>query len=809
MRGQVKELYKVYAGSSNEIVIPVYQRNYDWKIKHCDQLLSDLAELVVTGRPKHFFGAIVGVPKDSWTWVVIDGQQRLTTVSLLMLALAELTEAGILDSRDEQLAMKIRREYLVVDGLRKTKFRLKPVKDDNEAYQRLFQKDESQYLNASNVTSNYRHFLARLPELGLSADEIWDAVCRLEVMHLDLEQHDDPQRIFESLNSTGLALSESDKVRNLVLMGLEPAEQERVYEDYWNRIEKNVDFETDTFLRWYLISTTATVHRQDQVYEVFKRFAADRGQEGAKLLEEVRDYSEYARQIRRADSGDRHVDFRLYRLGLLRTEVVFPFLMPVMADYRHGLLKTKDLVRVLSILESYLARRMICGVGTQGLNKIFATLYRDLRRIRPDDVDLADVLAYNLLEKTSPASAFPTDEVFAAAFTGRNTFAMRPESRQYIFECLENLNSKDWRDIAGGLKSGSLTVEHIMPQTLTAQWRDQLGPDYEAVHDTWVHRIGNLTVTGYNSEYSNASFAQKKEQLEGLDATPFRINASLVKANQWGAEEIESRGRELLERAESYWLYPTTAFQPPKPRLPQEPFGTESDFTHRAIVSFTYGGTHQTVKNWRDFFRRLLRILMEDHRPEMFAFADAGISPRVCLVTGSEPPEEFTLITEGFAAKVSGSVRDKQVVVRQLFDFLGLDPDDIVLTLRASSNDQREDGEDTGESRYAELTKFLDPLDDVRGEDPDTGEVTQLGKEFAQAFAPFPLNNSLEILGQLPHAYAADEEKMRSAGERELRALMSGVVALTENGMQPLALSSAIAGGDLAAWIRKLDATQH
>src|SRR5690625_541348 len=213
MRGNVSEMYKVYESPTRELGIAVHQRSDDWGKPQGAQRVEDLVELVKSDREKHFFGSIVGDQEDAWKGVVIDRRQRLTTVSILILALSHLSDAGALPTHDSDLGPRLRQSYLLkVEISKDPKFRLKPVKDDNVAYQRLFGEEEH-FIESSNITANYRYFMQQLPKTELSADEIWQAVRGLEVMWLDLERDDDPQRIFESLNSTGLELTEADKVQ--------------------------------------------------------------------------------------------------------------------------------------------------------------------------------------------------------------------------------------------------------------------------------------------------------------------------------------------------------------------------------------------------------------------------------------------------------------------------------------------------------------------------------------------------------------------------------------------------------------------
>lgn len=802
MRGQVIEIYKIYEGSSKRLIIPVYQRNYDWKKQHCQQLLDDLTELHKSQRPKHFFGAIVGVADGSFEWIVIDGQQRLTTVSLIMLALAKLLDNGELSSTDPDLAHKIRKNYLVVDdGTAGTKFRLKPVKDDNEAYRRLFTNDDREFINESNITSNYQFFLDQLPALGLGADELWDALCRLEVMHLDLESSDDPQRIFESLNSTGLALSESDKVRNFVLMGLNTTEQIRVYEDYWNRIEKNVGFDTDAFLRWYLISQTATFRRFEDVYDGFKRYAQQQRTKGAKLLEKVRDYSVYARKLRLSSTGDKRIDRRLYRLNLLQLDVIVPFLLPLMEEYENGTLTSEDFAEILRITESYLGRRMVCRIGTQGLNKVFGTLYRDLRKLREEDQALAPILAFNLLERDG-SGRFPSDEEFTDAFRTGNMFTLKAERRRYLFDCLENMESKDVRDIATSIKSGDLSIEHIMPQTLSRAWRDELGGEADRIHDVWLHRIANLTITGYNPEYSNTTFSQKKTMEHGFDSSPYRLNRLLKDATHWTEKELEIRNQKLTADALEYWFYPQTDFKPPEQKLPIVPLGSDTVFTHRDIVAFEYDGTKQTVKNWRDFMTKVLSLLVVDHRSEVFDFASTQPKWFPFQIPSPCPGHIFT-ITKGLNYNASSSTRVKTSILRQLLEHLSLDPEDLLLTLSPEPPRKRTVEEEPDESPYADLLKFIARLEELRGEHPDQDEIKELEKEFIHDFSEFSVENPQSLLGKDIDSFL--REDVTKANSRQILAIISAIIVVSRFA-DPTAFRNRMVNGDLTHCLERLKA---
>lgn len=373
MRGNVKDIFTIFDGTDRELIIPVYQRNYDWGEKQCERLYDDLVDVIRKDRPKHFFGAVVGRPETGFAWVVIDGQQRLTTTSLLMLALSNSLAQGTINSdEDPELAQKIRRNYLEGAGssiAKETKLKLKPVKHDLEAYQRLLTGEEP--VENSSVTANYRYFVDRIALGELTGDELWTAIRRLEAMILDLEPHDDPQRIFESLNSTGKELKESDKIRNLVLMGLPTKKQEHLYEYFWNRIEQNVHFDTDAFVRFFLVSRTRKTPRFDAVYDAFKEYLESTEASVEEVLQTMRDYSENFRDLNAASTGVARADARLRRFNLLRHEVAMPALMPLLGDYRSGEIAADDFAATIELVDAYLFRRLVVGIPSNALSKIF------------------------------------------------------------------------------------------------------------------------------------------------------------------------------------------------------------------------------------------------------------------------------------------------------------------------------------------------------------------------------------------------------------------------------------------------------
>ena len=805
MRGQVSGILSVYGNVDRELIIPVYQRNYDWRDKHCAQLLEDLQALVHEDRGAHFFGSVVGDPESTFRWVVIDGQQRLTTVSLLMLALVRLLEDGTLESTEDGLAEKIRRNYLVRDGeTASPRFRLKPVKHDAEAYRRLFRSDRAP-LEASTITKNYRYFLEHLPRMGLSGDEIWKAIQGLEVMILDLEKQDDAQRIFESLNSTGLALSEADKVRNLVLMGLPSNVQEQVYTDYWNQIEENVAYDTSVFLRWFLVTRTGKTPKISDVYEAFKSYAKSVDATGAELLAPVRAYSDYYRQLRDAATSHSTVDRRLHRLNLMNREVLLPLLMPMVEELHQGTITPEDFAEAVRVLESYLFRRLAVGRASNALNGIFATLHREVSRIRTEGTRFTDALVYSL-RRRSGSGEFPVDEDFVEGFRSANMYRLPASDRRYLFESLENGESQDTRDIAGGLIKGDLTVEHVMPQTLTPEWRQELGADAERMHAQWLHRIGNLTVTGYNSTYSNASFMQKKTIAEGFDSSPFRLNAEMKARTRWDEAALQARTERLVAQALRVWPLPSTDFAPPRPQLPVEPMGTEANFKGRYIVAYEFQGNRRVVDTWRDFAVLLLRDLLEIDRPRVLAAARQSDAYRV---EGQEVPpgkeKSFVEIEPGLRWDLTTSTMTKVNALRRMFEAVGADPDEVMITMRPSEDGNGETPtavpEDQGE--HAGLKRFLPLLEALSGSDASDPDVVQLAEDLEGAFTPHLIEAPATALGMSPAKFAADPARVSGATPEQAQALISAMI-VTRRQLDPDAVKDAVADGSLVPLVERL-----
>lgn len=617
MNGNAQKLIKYLDGASKRFIIPVYQRNYDWKMEHCKQLYDDLVKIIRQNRKSHFFGSIVSVQSESGTmeeFLIIDGQQRLTTISLLLLAIYHLLSSGKMVSRDHQLTDKILKKYLIDEYEPEEKrIKLKPIKNDQKAFGILFDQDE-EYIPDSNLTINYRYFYDRIQHGELDIDELFDAICKLEIINISLNHEDNPQLIFESLNSTGLNLSEGDKIRNYILMGLPNDQQTKFYEKYWNRIESYTDYDVSSFVRDYLSIKQQSTPNMNSVYPTFKKYVEDA--EVADIEPLLKDLLEYAKRyafLIKGGHSDERLNSCIYRLNRLSTSVTRPFLLEVIRLSESGALTADELIEVFHFTESYLFRRAICDLPTNALNKIFLLLHREIIRFDGDESHYVEKFKYALLSKRE-RTRFPSDEEFAECMSTRNIYGMNPKNKLYLFERLENSETSETKDVWGRLDRGEYSIEHIMPQHLTAAWIVSLGDNYEAIHTNWLHRLANLTLTAYNSRYSNSPFAEKRDMPHGFKDSGLRINQWVGRKEQWGLPELEERDQLLKNTVIGIWPYPTSNYHPQKKQMDAIALDEDVILTGRVLSKYSFKGAEQPVASWADMYQQVITMLHSENK---------------------------------------------------------------------------------------------------------------------------------------------------------------------------------------------------
>lgn len=698
MKGSAEYLYSFMEGRKKRFVIPVYQRNYSWKIEQCKQLFDDLVELNLNGKASHFFGSVVSVNDNSKEYTIIDGQQRLTTVSLIMIAMIKSVENGIYTSEeDKKICSNIKQDYIVADDDDVNKLRLRPYNDDKDAFSRIVFYTDDKYNEASNVTVNYRYFYNRIvndKELPLA--KLIDAIEKLQIISIELkpEQGDDPQLIFESLNSTGLALTESDKIRNFILMGLPPEKQETLYRNYWYQIERSTKEKLDDFIFNFLLINSGQKVKMSEIYKVFKIFA--KGKASEDLLTDMKHFADIFKKLRNHELGDgiaNRVKDRIDRLGLT---VADPFFMSYMDMYNEEQLPAEELRRMLTLVESYLFRRIICGEPSNVLRNMFASLHRRVLKLKENtSFSYSSVLTY-LLENMQ--SKFPDDEKFAKSFGEKDIYHLRSNIRSYVLDRLERKDNAETINVFDRLEGVNrqpnekpFSVEHVMPQTLSEAWISELGGDpikANQIHKKWVHTIANLTVTAYNSELSNAAFKIKKEKVFNVGG--IQLNEFIKAQTSWGESQLIARQKILVNDAIGLWKYPKSDFVPIVPLAQQVTLDDEEyDYKGKKLRSVILLGEEYKLSymEWTKAILWVYKCLFDLDPQPLFEMA---ADPNELYIIQT-PENNATKISEGVYVYLNNDTNTKIRVLRRVAEKYSLNNgdtnDDIIFVMKSTDDD--------------------------------------------------------------------------------------------------------------------------
>ncbi len=738
VKGSECKFVKYMEGSDKRFVIPVYQRNYDWKMENCKQLYDDLVKIIISGRKSHFFGSLVSVYNPDGhneEFLVIDGQQRLTTVSLLFLAMYNLIDKGILVPETSNLKQRIYEEYLVDKWQpEETRIKLKPVKNDQFAFGKLFE-DPKEYIRDSNLTVNYDYFYNRIQKREITIDQLYNAICCLEIINIKLDVNDNPQLIFESLNSTGLDLSEGDKIRNFILMGLPTKEQNDYYEKYWNKIEVYTKYDVSAFIRDYLSVKQQSIPQQKKIYSIFKDYVETGNLQTEPLLLDMLNYAKRYSVLLGSKIGSSTLEACIYRLNRLETTVTRPFFLEVLRLYDENKLELERVTEIFLIAENYLFRRSICDLPTNALNKIFLMLHREVMRCDGTENDYVEKFKYILSTKKERAR-FPDEEEFSLAFTSKPVYLMNSKNKIYILERLENFGTAEDKDVYRHCDEGVYSIEHIMPQHLTPIWQKELGEDFEQIHEVWLHRIANLTLTAYNSKYSNNPFAEKKTMKNGFDDSGIRMNTWISKKSNWTLSELEERSAFLTTRALEIWGFPTTVYKPEEKQMDSFTLDDESSLmSGRYIVRFSYKNTEQPVSSWVEMYQKVLQILYAEDKAiitRLAASSEDGVALHFSL-TGKDFSKSVE-IGDGIHVWTNTNTWSKLSILNKLFALYDIDPTELVFYLR----DENETNEDEKGTRYELRRKYwayaLDFIHEAHKEEGSFGNVNPSKENWISGF---------------------------------------------------------------------------
>jgi len=548
---------------SPQFVIPIYQRTYSWTEKECRQLWDDV---VRSGRNNnisvHFIGSIVYVESGlsqvthQAPLLVIDGQQRLTTLTLLLTALAEAVDDT--EPFDGFSQRKIRNYYLLnPEETGDRHFKLLLSQTDKSTLTALLSQQSLPNTFSIRVKENHGLFQKWIKSGEVDLATLCKGLAKLVVVDIALNRdQDNPQLIFESMNSTGKELSQADLIRNFILMGLEPALQTKLYEQYWRPMEVDFGQEAygvyfDSFMRHYLTVKAGEIPNIGAVYEAFKNHSRNTRNEAESenehveiLVKDIRDYSRYFCAMALGKETEVDLKKAFHDLRELKVDVAYPMLLEFYHDYATSILGKADFVQAVRLIESYVFRRAVCAIPTNSMNKTFATFCKGLKKDRYLESLIANFALLPSYRR------FPTDDEFMRDIQLRDLYNFR--SRSYWLRRFENFDRKE------AVQVDEYTIEHILPQNenLSSSWQQMLGAEWKRIQETWLHTLGNLTLTGYNSEYSDKPFSEKRDMDGGFKHSPLKVNEGLARFEVWDEASIKERAQNLSTRALKVWASP-------------------------------------------------------------------------------------------------------------------------------------------------------------------------------------------------------------------------------------------------------------
>ncbi len=708
-----QKLKEIFQNNKASLHIPLYQRKYSWKKEHCKRLFQDLLKIYDKKTSTHFFGSIVTKRKNEYDddiWI-IDGQQRITTISLIVIAAIIAEKNGIIKCGGDAYCIEEAKHVFLISKIKKSKgeryIKLCPIEEDRDAYDKLVmlvdEEEQSDFIldMKSNIMSNYQYLydLIVKSKESITFEDLIEALERLTIIDIRLDSSDDPQLIFESLNSCGKDLEEADKVRNYLLMSESPEDQEEYYYKYWSKIEKNTNGEPTMFIRDFLTIKNKTICKIDNLYFEFKQYHEDKNISREELLHDMLKFSVYYSQVYNGNTGKEKIDKKLKQLASIGSNVCMPFYM-ILFDYaKENNIGDDTIYNVLDVTENYWARRIICGQPANALEKIFASLHSNVmkiydgekRRDKDNALPYDEIIKYLLLSKQK-SGEFPNDAMVKEFFPIRQIYKLQPkEYRVFLFERMENLNSKEQIEIVQKMNEGSYTIEHIMPQKLSPQWKKELGDNAEEIHQKYLHTFANLTLTAYNAEYGNRPYKEKREgyikkkhkkqiPVDGFNSSHFRLSEYMKSHTQFGEKELEERGAILLQNFLQLWPMISTQYIPAQ-NVHVSLEDEDVDYTYRVLVGYTLNGEHHEVGKWKEMYINVCKTLYQEYEHEMdtLALKETNLRSKSNPYTSEISPSCHIWTGSDTKAKINS--------LRGIFDDLKIPQNELEFELKPLSND--------------------------------------------------------------------------------------------------------------------------
>jgi uncharacterized protein with ParB-like and HNH nuclease domain len=634
-----------------QFVIPVYQRNYDWANSQCRQLLADIIEVgtkTSEERSVHFIGSVVFVHDDLYAsskvneLIIIDGQQRLTTLTLLYLALYRFA----VDMKNEEKASEIMETYLINRfAAEDEKIKLRPTENNKQAIQFLFRAAKNETFEGySKIVDNFDYFRGQINSNNFEL--IFKGLAKLMFVEISLDrQKDDPQRIFESLNSTGLELSQSDLIRNYILMGLDRVSQDKIYINYWAIIENFAkDDSTNTskvsdFIRDYLTLINNNIPNKSKVYLEFKiKFPTTTLTNLEQTLEKIRALASfYNKLLNPTKELDKDIRVQLQYIQHLEINVAYPFLMKVYKDYSLKIIDKVTFIKLLEFIQTFTWRRFIMGLPTNALSKIFMTLYDKI-----DHKNYLYSLQKWLLERPG-TQRFPKNAELIEMLKLKDIYNIKSKNRTYLFDRLENFENKEIVMI-----DTDITIEHIFPQQPELEWSMKLGKqDFDTMKEKYLHTLGNLTLSGSNAKLGNRIFSFKRDlEKYGYKASRLWLNKSLASNDKWGPTEVEKRSVQLIDRFLKVWPYPAIALDSSDTNEEVNIFEADEPI-HKKLEYAIFFNQKLAITNVTKLYTEVFKQLFE-LAPEIFFTSDLGDKIGLTNKPKEGAPRQAVRISENY-----------------------------------------------------------------------------------------------------------------------------------------------------------------
>lgn len=682
MDASKNNMLRLISGPDKKFIIPVYQRPYSWKKENCEQLLKDLKEVYERKHQSHFFGSVVYVSENNGScqeFIIIDGQQRITTVSLFLLAIRNYVQKHPeLDVKTIN-TRKIKNAYLTdeyADNAKKLKLKL--IQSDDDAYNALI--EGKQPIEDTSITSNYNYFYSEIGKMTVPELEgVYNAISTLDIVSISLkpEDGDNPQLIFESLNSTGLDLETADKIRNYVLMNMKHAKQEKFYRDYWEPLEQTVGHgEINKFIRFYLANKTRRLYDEKKLYFEFKYYREDSGLSLESILQDMIEYAEYYREITAPDKNSTPYSDILKRISKLDVKTCVPLIMDLFKANSSGYISDEELRKALEIIENFIVRREVCDLPTNALNKLFVQVGAEVDKdINDEDISYYDASCRELLSKTG-RSRFPNNHEFRERFESYDLYNAKPGMRKYILERLENFGIRELVDVEKLVDDKTLTIEHVMPQTLSDEWKKQLGENWELIQTRYLNTPGNLTLTAYNSDYSNSPFEKKKTMPEkGFLFSKLTLNDYFKTCDSWGEEQIRERAGILYQKAEKIWWMPSAAETDEDAKPEWVSWDEDADVTSKLVTQVEVMGTLINTKDMTEAYRKIHAVLFE---LDPTIYYNSGFS---WFGKSKTDVRKARKLSDNAYIETNTNSQDKMKAIKAVCEAMELDSDDVRLLI--------------------------------------------------------------------------------------------------------------------------------